>query len=118
MLCAIWTKSIVGWFMSMPIAGMDYVATTAMQQAGLEPEFDPEKRLEQQGKTGPEGPVEQRGFTTNLLANLAAFLEGGGRKIDAWYATLKVVEVLFDDQPEAFSNVNTLEELSALEKSR
>lgn len=53
-----------------------------------------------------------------VLPHLTQFLATGGRKIDAWYATLKVVEVLFDDQPEAFSNVNTLEELSALEKSR
>ena len=53
-----------------------------------------------------------------VLPHLTQSLAAGGRKIDAWYATLKVVEVLFDDQPEAFSNVNTLEELSALEKSR
>jgi len=46
-----------------------------------------------------------------LLPNLAAFLESGGRKIDAWYAALKVVEVAFDDEPDAFSNINTLEEL-------
>ena len=31
------------------------------------------------------------------------FLAGGGRKIDAWYASLKVVEVPFDDQADAFS---------------
>jgi molybdopterin-guanine dinucleotide biosynthesis protein A len=43
--------------------------------------------------------------------HLAAFLAGGGRKIDAWYATLKVVEVPFDDQAEAFRNINTREEL-------
>lgn len=49
------------------------------------------------------------------LQGLTAFLEGGGRKIDAWYASLKVVEVPFDDQPEAFSNINTPEELQALE---
>jgi len=46
-----------------------------------------------------------------LLPGLTAFLAGGGRKIDAWYATLKTVEVPFDDQPAAFSNINTNEEL-------
>jgi molybdenum cofactor guanylyltransferase len=50
-----------------------------------------------------------------VLPGLTAFLEGGGRKIDAWYASLKVVEVPFDDEPEAFSNINTPEELSAFE---
>ena len=43
--------------------------------------------------------------------NLEAFLARGGRKIDAWYAALKVVEVSFDDEADAFRNINTLEEL-------
>jgi molybdopterin-guanine dinucleotide biosynthesis protein A len=49
------------------------------------------------------------------LPHLTAFLQQGGRKIDAWYATLKVVEVVFDDQPGAFSNINTQAELDAFE---
>jgi molybdopterin-guanine dinucleotide biosynthesis protein A len=52
----------------------------------------------------------------SLLHHLTEFLEGGGRKIDAWYASLKVIEVAFDDQPEAFSNINTREDLAAHEK--
>lgn len=52
-----------------------------------------------------------------LRPHLTDFLEQGGRKIDAWYADLKTVEVAFDDQPEAFANFNTLAELSAAEKS-
>jgi molybdopterin-guanine dinucleotide biosynthesis protein A len=54
----------------------------------------------------------------SVLGHLARFLEGGGRKIDAWYASLKVVEVPFDDQPEAFSNINTRDELAAFEGKR
>jgi molybdopterin-guanine dinucleotide biosynthesis protein A len=50
-----------------------------------------------------------------LLNHLTDYLKGGGRKIDAWYASLFVVEVAFDDQPDAFSNINTLEELQAHE---
>ena len=38
---------------------------------------------------------------------------GGGRKIDAWYATLRVVEVPFDDCETAFRNINTADELVA-----
>ena len=49
----------------------------------------------------------------DLLPNLAAFLDGGGRKIDAWYAALRVVEVAFDDEEAAFRNINTAAELSA-----
>jgi molybdopterin-guanine dinucleotide biosynthesis protein A len=50
-----------------------------------------------------------------VLDPLAAFLKGGGRKVDAWYATLAVVEVAFDDEAEAFSNINTSDELKALQ---
>ena len=46
-----------------------------------------------------------------VRASLEAFLASGGRKIDAWYAALKVVEVAFDDEADAFRNINTLEEL-------
>lgn len=53
-----------------------------------------------------------------VRAHLDAFLAAGGRKIDAWYATLQVVEVPFDDEAEAFSNINTRAELSELERLR
>ena len=49
----------------------------------------------------------------DVLPNLAAFLEGGGRKIDAWYAALSFVEVAFDDEADAFRNINTVEELTS-----
>ncbi len=52
-----------------------------------------------------------------LLPHLTNFLDDGGRKIDAWYADLNVVEVAFDDQPAAFANFNTLAELLAAERS-
>ena len=50
-------------------------------------------------------------FRSSVAANLEAFLTGGGRKIDAWYASLKAVEVAFDDEADAFRNINTLDEL-------
>ena len=52
-----------------------------------------------------------------LLPDLTAFLAGGGRKIDRWYAPLAVVEVVFDDE-RAFGNINTREELDASERLR
>jgi molybdopterin-guanine dinucleotide biosynthesis protein A len=48
----------------------------------------------------------------SVHAHLGAFLAGGGRKIDAWYASLKVIEVPFDDEADAFRNINTREELN------
>ena len=47
----------------------------------------------------------------SVRENLEKFLAGGGRKIDAWYATLSYVEVPFDDEADAFRNINTREEL-------
>jgi molybdopterin-guanine dinucleotide biosynthesis protein A len=53
----------------------------------------------------------------DVLPNLAAFLAAGGRKIDAWYAALRVVEVVFDDEADAFRNINTADELAAAAKA-
>lgn len=53
---------------------------------------------------------------TSLLPNLTRFLKSGGRKIDFWYADLNTVEVAFDDEAEAFANINTPSELACLEK--
>jgi len=47
----------------------------------------------------------------DVLPHLTRFLQGGGRKIDAWYATLNSTEVAFDDQADAFRNINTADEL-------
>lgn len=46
-----------------------------------------------------------------LAGHLGDFLAAGGRKIDRWYSSLKVVEVPFDDEEAAFRNINTREEL-------
>jgi len=45
--------------------------------------------------------------------HLAKFLSSGGRKIDAWYSSLRIVEVQFDDEADAFRNINTREELNS-----
>lgn len=47
----------------------------------------------------------------SVRGHLERFLASGGRKIDAWYATLRVAEVSFDDEADAFRNINTREEL-------
>jgi len=55
---------------------------------------------------------------TTVADSLHAFMENGGRKVDAWTAQLRLVPVPFDapgDDPRAFANANTLEELRQLE---
>jgi molybdopterin-guanine dinucleotide biosynthesis protein A len=62
-------------------------------------------------KTGDQAHPVFALVRKSVLQNLETFLAGGGRKIDAWYSSLKYVEVLFDDEADAFRNINTLEEL-------
>ncbi len=52
-----------------------------------------------------------------LEPHLREFLASGQRKIDKWYAALRVVDVQFDDQEAAFANINTEVELRALEST-
>jgi molybdopterin-guanine dinucleotide biosynthesis protein A len=51
----------------------------------------------------------------DVHASLKQFLSSGQRKIDRWYSQLEVVEVAFDDEADAFLNINTREELKDLE---
>ncbi|HSQ72074.1 MAG TPA: molybdenum cofactor guanylyltransferase MobA [Rubrivivax sp.] len=52
-----------------------------------------------------------------LLESLVQYLHGGDRKIDRWTAQHHCVQVVFDD-PQAFFNANTLEELHRIQGSR
>ena len=47
-----------------------------------------------------------------VLPHLNAYLASGERKFERWYSTLNVVEVSFDDESEAFANINTRDELA------
>jgi molybdopterin-guanine dinucleotide biosynthesis protein A len=62
-------------------------------------------------KTGDQAHPVFSLVRCTVRGHLEEFLSTGGRKIDAWYATLEVVEVPFDDEADAFRNFNTREEL-------
>lgn len=66
-------------------------------------------------KTGSQAHPVFSLMRRDVHESLRAFLASGQRKIDKWYAALKVVEVAFDDEADAFLNINTREELSSLE---
>jgi molybdopterin-guanine dinucleotide biosynthesis protein A len=51
---------------------------------------------------------------SSLMESLVRFIESGQRKIDKWTAQHRCVEVVFDD-PAAFFNANTTEELRELQ---
>ena len=52
---------------------------------------------------------------TGVLESLVRFTQSGQRKIDKWTASLRCAEVPFDD-PHAFTNANTADELKALQR--
>ena len=49
-----------------------------------------------------------------VLPQLSAYLASGGRRMDGWYASIRVVRVRFEDAS-AFRNINTLRELRQFE---
>lgn len=51
----------------------------------------------------------------DLADSLAAYLGGGDRKIDRWFAQHRLAQVDFSDRPENFVNVNDPDERAALE---
>ncbi len=66
-------------------------------------------------KTGEQAHPVFSLMRREVHESLRAFLAGGQRKIDRWYSQLAVVEVGFDDEADAFLNINTREELASLE---
>lgn len=53
-----------------------------------------------------------------LQPHLSNFLERGERKFMLWCSTLKTVEVAFDDEAEAFENINSPDDLARHEAKR
>ena len=67
-------------------------------------------------KTGEQAHPVFSLMRRSVHGSLRDFLASGQRKIDRWYAALAIVEVAFDDEPDAFLNINTREELAGLER--
>ncbi|MGB7816234.1 MAG: molybdenum cofactor guanylyltransferase MobA [Methylotenera sp.] len=51
----------------------------------------------------------------SLLSSLMEYLANGERKVSAWQKSQQYVEVDFSDNPDGFTNLNTFEDLAALE---
>ena len=69
-------------------------------------------------KTGDQSHPVFSLMRRDVHESLRQFLASGQRKIDKWYGGLAVVEVPFDDEADAFRNINTREELASLEPPR
>ncbi len=114
---------LAGLFAGLSISKRPFLASVPCDSPFLPADLI-ERLYQRIDETGAELAVAKTGeqphpvfslVRRGVLDHLADFLKGGGRKIDAWYATLNVVEVAFDDEPEAFSNINTREELQTWE---
>ena len=51
----------------------------------------------------------------SVLPSLLAYIESGERKVSTWQKSQKYIEVDFSDCSEAFTNLNTIDNLNALE---
>jgi molybdopterin-guanine dinucleotide biosynthesis protein A len=117
---------LAGLHAGMTLASRDFVVTVPCDSPFLPPDLVTRLHaaLEQEraqlavAKTFDQPHPVFALVRRDLLPNLAAFLANGGRKIDAWYAALRVVEVGFDDEAEAFRNINTADELAAAAAAR
>lgn len=49
----------------------------------------------------------------DVLPDLQTFLHAGGRRMESWLQRLRWVACAFDDEAEAFANINTTDELRA-----
>jgi len=54
-------------------------------------------------------------YRSAVRGDLGQYLAAGERKVRGWQAQVRRVEVSFDDSPEGFRNINTLEQLANLE---
>jgi molybdenum cofactor guanylyltransferase len=116
---------LAGLHAGLKVAAHPLVATCPCDSPFLPPDLVARLRepLEREGaelavaRTGGQPHPVFSLVRREVLPGLTRFLESGGRKIDAWYAALKTVEVRFDDEAEAFSNINTPEELRAWDRA-
>ncbi len=102
----------------VPLFPTDLVARLAEAAHAAGAELAMASAREEDGRLRPQ-PVfclMQR----TLLPSLQHFMAAGGRKIDAWTTQQRHVSVPFDwpdDDPRAFHNANTLDELHRLEQA-
>ena len=99
-----------------PLFPDDLVARLAKAFAEADADFAVASAPEEDGELRPQ-PVFCL-MRTDMLESLMRFTKSGGRKIDAWTAQHKTVQVAFNqagDDARGFFNANTLAELHQLE---
>jgi molybdopterin-guanine dinucleotide biosynthesis protein A len=102
------------WLVTMacdtPLLPLDLVARLA---AGIA--HQPNARIAMAWSGGRSQPVCCL-LHTLLAPSLKDYLDRGERQVERWMREHEMVAVTFDDDPQAFANANTLEELQILER--
>jgi molybdopterin molybdotransferase len=93
-------------YAAMSAAGADMAMAVTMERDPEQPDAAPYRQSH---------PVFSL-VKANVLPQLEAYLETGARRMEGFYKSLRVAEVLFDDAA-AFGNINTLEDLHHHERT-
>jgi molybdenum cofactor guanylyltransferase len=70
------------------------------------------------GAVASDGQRQQPVFLllrARVAPGLEAYLASGGRKIDAWFGQVRIVDADFSDEPDTFVNVNDPDERARIE---
>ena len=115
---------LAGIASALRAAGTGYVLTSPCDSPFLPPDLA--QRLgHAMMQTGAEICVADSGerlqpvfalLNTGLIASLQEYLQSGERKIDLWYKQHRMTTVDFSDRPETFLNINSPDDIRAIEQ--
>ena len=114
------------WLLTVPCDSPCYPTDLAARMAATATQEHANIVLAAGPEAGRDGNLQVRAqpvfalLHRSLLPSLNAFVAAGGRKIDAWTQQHQQALCRFDlpsDNPQAFSNANTIEELQALQNT-
>ena len=120
------TNCHTDWLLTVPCDSPCYPTDLATRMAATATQEHANIVLAAGPEVGRDGNLQVRAqpvfalLHRSLLPSLNAFVAAGGRKIDAWTQQHQQALCRFDrpsDNPQAFSNANTIEELQALQNT-
>ena len=114
---------LAGFFLGLQNAQYDYVLTVPCDSPLLPLDLA-ERLLSGMSASGADIAVASSDENSHpvfclmkksVLPSLLAYIERGERKVSAWQKSQQLVEVDFSDCSEAFTNLNTFDDLAAVE---
>ena len=118
------THCSTDWLLTVPCDSPCFPQDLAARMTAVAAQQDAQIVLAAGPEVGRDGTLQVRPQPVfallhhSLLPSLQTFVHEGGRKIDAWTSQHRQALCRFDlpgDDPQAFANANTLDELQALQ---